>query len=93
MAEEFAFDQLFRDGCTVDLYERSVRPEAKGMDPPGDQLFPRSVLSVDQHPSIGRSYNLDLLLQLLDLRGVAHDLILSLDLLAKRPVLLLQLRK
>jgi len=48
MAEQFAFNQFFRDGRAVDFDERPFSFAAV-MDVTGNDFFPRAGISGDQH--------------------------------------------
>ncbi len=48
MPEQFAFNQIFGKGSTVDRYERSIAAMAQSMDMPCDQFLTRSGFADDQ---------------------------------------------
>src|SRR5580658_8005487 len=52
VAEEFAFDQLCRDGGAVDFYEGTVRKGAFGVQMRGQQFFSSAGFSGEQHASV-----------------------------------------
>ncbi len=52
MSEEFAFKKFFRNGCTIDLDERRLRPRAPRMNRASHQLLTDPGFSKDEH--VGR---------------------------------------
>ena len=48
MAKEFAFDNLRREGSTIDRHEISVSPWADIVDSPGDELLSGTAISDDK---------------------------------------------
>ena len=63
--EELAFQQVLRDGDTVDDLEGLVRAQAVGVDRAGDQLLARARLAADEHGGLGRGDPADRLVDLL----------------------------
>ena len=74
MAEELAFDQLFRDGSRVHRHEGSIGAPGTQVDLARDELLASSVLPRDQDPALRRSRDRDLFLQ------DSHDLAVADDL-------------
>ena len=62
MAEQFAFDEVFRQGRTVQRDERPLAPLVGGMDGMGGQLLACAALAVQQHRRRGRRHLRDLLI-------------------------------
>ena len=54
MAEQFAFDQIFRQCAAVDRHERHFGPQALIVHRPGDQFLARAGFAEDQHGRVGR---------------------------------------
>ena len=74
VAEEFALDQLRRDGRTVDLDERGRGTDALGMEPAGHELFARAVFARDQHTGLARGHLVDQPADVFDFGRDADDL-------------------
>ena len=72
MTEEFAFQQLRRDGRRVHGHKRPARALAVIMDRPGDQFLARAALAVDQDGGVALGDPADGLVDLLH-RGRVPD--------------------
>ena len=55
VAEEFAFDEVLRQGSAVHGHERHVGPRADFMNPAGDQFLAGAGFAEDQHAGVGRA--------------------------------------
>jgi hypothetical protein len=53
VAEQLAFDQLFRNGGAVDFDERLGGALAEGVDGVRHQLFASAAFAIDEHAAIG----------------------------------------
>src|SRR5260370_4867525 len=60
MAKELAFQQIKRNGCTIQLYERASTPRAQIVNRTGDQLLACTGFSLDKNSRIRRGDLLDL---------------------------------
>src|ERR1700739_910678 len=49
MAKKLAFQQIERNGSTIQLYKRAAAPRAQVVNCAGNQLFPRSVFPFDNN--------------------------------------------
>jgi hypothetical protein len=49
VAEQFAFDQAFRDRRAIDCHVRSILARRSVVDRAGGQLFSRTALASDDH--------------------------------------------
>jgi hypothetical protein len=92
MAEQFALDQVFGDRGAVDLDEHGIFAQALRVQRARRQFLAGTRLAVDQHPSVGRRHQRDLLAQRLHGNAVAHDhaarlkLLLEFQVLAAQPL-------
>src|SRR5690606_3468225 len=64
--EEFAFEELARDGGAIDLDQRLLRASALFMDGGCDQLLADAAFAQDQHVGVGAGYGMHLLQHALD---------------------------
>ena len=87
VAEQLAFDQLFRNGGAVDLDEGRAPAPAQRVDRPRDQLFAGAVFAVNQHAAVGRRGHGDLLAELPHGIALANHGLVSIDLRAQGAVL------
>src|SRR3569833_257514 len=74
MSEQFAFDQVGREGSAVDLYHQLLSARRCIMDGPGYQLFARTCFTQHQHRSIGWRHYRDQTVYFLHSLAVAVDL-------------------
>src|SRR5438105_15719287 len=56
VSKEFAFQQTFRDRCTVDGNKRPTRTRTVAMNCPRHQLFSSPALATNQYGGISRRY-------------------------------------
>jgi len=49
VAEQFRFEQIFRDGRAIDGYEGSLRAAARAVYPAREELLSRAARSLDEH--------------------------------------------
>ena len=75
VAEQFAFQQRFRDGGAVDRQERGLAAAAVLVDRPGHQFLAGPALAEDQHGHVLRGDAADRLIEFLHGRRAAHQLI------------------
>ena len=75
VAEQFAFQQRFRDGRAVDRQERGLAAAAVLIDRPGHQFLAGPALAEDQHGHVLRRDAADRLVEFLHGRRAAHQLI------------------
>ena len=90
VAEQLALDQLFGDRRAIHLDERSAAPTAERMHAAGNKLLAGSVLTVDEHATVGRSGHGHLLAQLGHHVALPDHRQPAIDVLAQRAVLRLE---
>jgi hypothetical protein len=73
MTKKLAFDQILGNRRTVDFHKHFFLSRALDMDGARHQFFAGSLFSVNQHPTIGRSHELDLLAERFHGNAVAGD--------------------
>src|ERR1700745_93469 len=73
MSEEFAFQQVKRNGRAVQLYEWAPASWTDIVNRAGDQLLTRTTLSEYQHGGISGCHSFPLREDRLQLRAVAYD--------------------
>ena len=83
MAEELAFNQVFRDGGAIYLDEHGVFTQALRVDGERHQLFPRARFAIDEHPPVGGGHQGNLLPQRFQRDALPHQLALGLHLFLK----------
>ena len=52
VAEEFAFEERFRDGAGIDSHHRPVAPEAQGVDFPGQYVLAGAIFAGDEYRGV-----------------------------------------
>jgi hypothetical protein len=77
VSKKFAFEQVKRDGSTIQLHERAPAPWADIVNGAGDQLLTCTRLSEDQHRGIGRCDSFHLREHKVEGRAVTYDLVES----------------
>ena len=75
VAEEFAFQQVFRQGRAVDGHKRVVLAAAVEMERAGYQLLARAALALDEDGAVGVGHLGDQIIDLLHLRAGADDVL------------------
>ena len=88
VTEQLAFDQILRDGGAVHFHEHLVFPQALSMDGMGHEFFARTRPAINQHTTISRRHETDLLAQRFHWNAVAYDHTLELELLLEVPIFL-----
>ncbi len=78
MAEELGFEHAFGQRAAIDRHEWTLRPRARGVDGPRDQLFSRAGLTLDEHGAPGSGHARDHVEHVADRsrrrrRSAAHD--------------------
>lgn len=89
MAEEFTLQDPRTEGAAVYGHERATDPKAVGVECPGEKLFPRPDLSIEDNRAIQGSYFLYLLIDLKNVDILSDDVLKTeaiLDLLSQREV-------
>ena len=76
MAEQFAFQKIFRQGRAVDLDEGFVGPGACLVDGPGDQLLAGAGLAQKQGGGPAGRHLVDVVVHILDPFALADDVVL-----------------
>jgi len=56
MAEELGFEHAFGQRAAIDRHEWTLRPRARGVDGPRDQLFSGAGLTLDEHRAPGSGH-------------------------------------
>jgi hypothetical protein len=73
MAEEFAFQEAFRDRRAIEPDVTRVAPRAGGVQRAGDQFLAGAAFAEDEHRGGGAGHGLNQLPQLPDRRALADD--------------------
>jgi hypothetical protein len=73
ISEEFALDEVLRNGGAVQFDEDAVSAQRLGVHGAGDEFFAGTGLAVDEHTAVRRGHQLDLLTQSFDGDGFASD--------------------
>ena len=87
MAEEFAFEQGFRDGGTVDGDEGLAGTQAAGVNGAGHEFFAGSTLAANEHGGIAFRYARDEIADAAHGRALADQRAIGFDLRAEALVL------
>ena len=72
--EQFALQEIGRQGTTVYGHKLSASPLAVGMNSPGEEFLPRSALSIDEHRAVCWRNLSNLIKYLEDLRVLTHNI-------------------
>ena len=75
VAEQFAFQEVFRNGRAVETNIIFIGARTEMMDGASHQLLARAALAENQHGGISRRHSLDKLAQVDHLGRVTHDLV------------------
>src|SRR5258705_12331047 len=92
MAEDFGFDEFFRDGGTVYFYEKGLVAEAGGVQRARDEFFTRAAFAEDQNAAIGGGGDGDLLAQGFHGNAFAQDAVEMAEFAAQEWVFFLEAR-
>src|SRR6187402_23805 len=81
IAEEFAFDKVFRNRSAVELNKHTLSPQAFRVHGASDALFACAGFTVDENATVRRSHQLDLLAKGLQRHAFARERSLRRELL------------